>query len=170
MAELPPLSPPVIEGVVLPLGQLAVHPEAVEHARSAGFQLKDELHLTVASASYMNELTAKQRELFHRLVQSEPRPSLDYQDVLYRVAKPKMVEGKAIERETLIAPVFSPQVEQMLGAIAAQLEVAPPQPFLHVTLFTRPDNTVARRGIGIASAEEWNALRPDAPFILGWQA
>jgi len=122
-----------------------------------GFNLKDEAHITCIGSSVGGSLSDTQLEIVRVGMCEYTIDDVTLGDVLYRVAQPKVVDNQSFERESLIAPINSPSIERLLKNSSDKLGITIDQ-FLHITIATRPDNQYAKRGIGINSQAEFDAI------------
>ena len=133
-------------------------------AEADGFEEKDEFHVTLLPAldvlddDNRRELEAFQIALHDKLVDD----IRIINDAVYRVSKPKVVDGVIYPRESIIARVHSNTILRMLGErMMNGFGIYVPTPFLHTTLFTKGDNAYARRGIGIDTVQEFMQMHPE---------
>lgn len=145
----------------------AIDEGVVRRLAAEGFRLKDDPHITVANPAYLADLTAEQALRLSARLLAEPTLAYTVADVLWRITRPKVIGTETYERESLVALVDSTEITARLGEIATSLGVEPPDNFLHLTVATRPDTAVARRGISVNSAAAWAALGPEL-YVEGW--
>jgi hypothetical protein len=93
-------------------------------------------------------------------------PIIEFAETLYMISKPKIYEkdGEAVveERQSIVISI-SPECDFAKRIFEIYRNWGYPEadlPFLHVTLFYKPDTDIARKGIGIANLAEWESLKP----------
>lgn len=154
--------------VIYPIEPPPLEPQILQRITADGYQLKNEFHITVVSSEIGKNLD---EQAFGRLADYFSRlqePDYSYDDRLFAISKAKNMAGQIEPRESLVAPV---QATRLLGVVATAAMVIGrdmPLPFPHVTVATRPDTAIARRGIGISSRAEWEQLRPQL-YVRHWQ-
>lgn len=135
----------------------SLNPAAQQAIETAGFNLKSETHITVVGSSVGKDLSDTQFGQIRVAMREFSFDDVELVDDVYRVAKPKVVDGKALERESLIAPISSVAIGQLVQKLSHQLYISL-DPYLHVTVATRPDTAIAQRGISIASRQEFDEI------------
>jgi len=159
-------APSIIYGVDLP----EISQQVQVKLQRDGYDVKNEFHITLADAKYRSRLQDEQIKLIIGELAKHAPFDIEFDGALYAISKPKVIGGQAYERRSIVTPVHSPDIISWLGNITSRMEIEPPeQPFLHVTVATAPDTVVARRGIGIASRDEWQALHP-VRYAGSWAA
>lgn len=162
------VSTPEKRTVVLAVELPAIGPELLARAEHDGFRLKDEFHITVVHPTAAKLLgDTGYRHFADKIGRLATMPNYALQPEVYHIVKSKTVDGVEYPRESLVVPVISPGIEADIAYCAEGY--TRPQPFLHITLFTKHDNEHARTGIGIPTAAEWAALEPTR-YAESWQA
>lgn len=155
-------------GIICHIELPPIRDDVLLRIQDQGYRLKGEFHITLVSAALRALLTPEHVRAFEEFTAAVPDLPMTFDDRLYAISKPKILEGQSYERDSLVVPVASPEILAGLGSVAARLQIATPEPFLHVTVSTRPDTTVAARGIGVESAADWAALSPQI-FAANWK-
>lgn len=153
--------------VLLSIDTPNIQPDLQDRILAEGFRLKDECHITIAQSGPDFE-AVKVRRLATALHRLTTKPTHDSEANLYRVAKPKQIDSLVIPRYSLVVPVISRAIEADMEFVARDHDLEVPPRFLHVTLATSPDTAVARRGIGIANTQTWQALNAEL-YAKNWQ-
>jgi len=136
--------------------------ELAEQAIAEGFEEKEEFHVTVLPPGNAKLLNSKQLDQCRIVLEGASIDDVDVRrDTVYRINKPKVVGDTIYPRESIIARVHSGDILRVLGRLPVAYDIYLPTPLLHVTLFTKGDSDIARRGIGIATAAEFNSLGPE---------
>jgi hypothetical protein len=131
-----------------------------EKMQADGFTPKDEYHVTVIPSDYGAQVPDDVFETMAAYFEDDKRlaPEVIYRNRVFRINKPKIIEGEARPRESLIAPLGSVALSFAIMHARTHFQIHIPREFLHVTLATRPDTPEGRRGIGISSEPEFLAL------------
>jgi hypothetical protein len=156
-------------GVIFPIELPQIRDCVAERIASEGYRIKPEHHITLISSALREQLTPEHVKELEALTVCLSSAEVSFEGLLYVVAKPREVEGEVYEREALVVPVTSPVFVSELARVASRLEIELPEPFLHVTVATRPDTPVAARGISIKTSADWEALSPKI-FATDWVA
>lgn len=131
-----------------------------------GFKEKEEFHVTVLPRLDGEQPSEQELDQLQAVLDGEEVDDIRLAPSrIALVEKPKIVDGVSYPRESIIVPVHSERIHQLLGRVSMIYGRDVPKPFLHVTLFTRGENRYARRGIGIDTLEEFAALHPQ-PFPI----
>ena len=155
--------------IIHPVKQPAITKRVAAQMEADGYMVKDEFHITVIDSEYGQSLPPVDFKELADFFSAVPPARFSYIGSLFEVEKPKVVEGRAYPRRSLVAPIASMAMFRTLYDARVAMQLALPHPFLHVTLATHPDTPVARRGIGIASEEEWTRLGPIL-YEMDWEA
>lgn len=143
-----------------------ISPSVLWRMEGDNFRLKDEFHITVLGGA-ASKLAADKFENVVDVIDSSGLPMFTYHDDLYKINRPKIDGAIVHDREALVARVASSQILGLLARVAKHYDVEP-EPLLHVTIATKPDTEIARRGIGIANAVEWHTV-PRKLYATNWQ-
>lgn len=142
--------------VIWRIEQPSVDPELHDRLLAEGFEPKREHHITLIgtmAAAHVSDLDAL-REAVARRRPSLRAADLRLDDELYRIERPKVIDGVAHPRETLIALARSAWIGVFIDGVNSELGADIPKPFPHATLYTR-GSAIARRGIGIETVQEF---------------
>lgn len=135
-----------------------------------GYILKHEHHVTLVTAASRMRIDEKRVKLLQEfadtITEGDLRDGLS--STLYEIEKPKQIDDETYLRSSIVIPIISETVQSQLAKLATDLRIDLPEPFLHVTIATKPTTEVAARGIGVENAEEWEKLHPHA-FAVDWQ-
>jgi hypothetical protein len=148
------------KSVILPVDVPAARPLVIRRALRDMFRPKVEHHITIVSGQTGSALPQEKFRKLEQAVASLDKPAVEFGTDLFYISKAKVQNGYRYDREALVVPVMSDDITTALGRVATDIGAELPEPFLHVTMFTRPNSEIARRGIGIDSADEWHQLNP----------
>jgi hypothetical protein len=139
----------------------------VERIVEEGYQPKDSHHVTVVPREAGQRLGSEGFAELSRSIGSLPVPTVIFHDaMLHHIAKPKEVDGVQYNREALVLPCVSEGLEALTEDLV-RVGVLAAQPFPHVTMYTKGDEDLPYKGIGINSDQEWRQLNPQ-PYA-NWQ-
>jgi hypothetical protein len=155
--------------IIQPIPAPRILPEVARQMVTDGYRNKDELHVTIVNSEFGRTLSGKAFGTLAEYFDACPPLDLDVLGTLYEVEKSKLVDGLVHPRRTLVALVASRKLLRTMQVARYETGLALPSPFLHVTVATKPDTPIARRGIGIASEQEWISLGA-LPYATEWSA
>lgn len=163
---------PDSRSVLLPIDPPDILPRVQRQMVQGQYDVKDEFHITVIGSDYGQRLEpdefAALTEFFDTcnrditdVLQPGRRMEFSVLDALYEVDKPKVTaDGHHYPRHSLVALVSSIAIVRTVNDARYATDLPDiPQPFLHLTVATKPKSSpIAKRGIGIDSEQEWKSL------------
>ena len=155
--------PGIIRNITLP----NIKDGVLGRLKDEGYTPKPEQHVTLVTAAVRSRLNDGQVDALLRIADSIKDSHITFEDVLYEIEKPKQIEGQIYPRESVVVLVTSDYIWSQLAGFAMKQGVLIPEPFLHVTVATKPNTEVAARGIGIESEAEWQNLSPRI-YAVDW--
>lgn len=165
---------PESRSIILPVEAPYIADGVMTQLTSEEYVVKTECHMTLVPDEVGSKLLPEQFALLAHDLDAAGNVPIELDGQIYEISKPKILEDEEYERHSLVVPVRA-RVLQLAIQHAAQAAHAEDvlnayDIPLHVTLATKPENPYARRGIGIASQEEWDALEPRPYNTKPWQA
>jgi hypothetical protein len=156
--------------ITMPVEQPGIRDGLIEELAEKGWQLKHEFHVTVAHRELIKGIAkASFTDLAEILNENGDNLSMEYAKYLMHISRPKITGEAEYPREALVTPVSSHSLEMLIHQSSQAVGIKPIRPFLHLTMFTRPDNPYARRGISIADRKAWHRLHRKI-YGGSWQA
>jgi hypothetical protein len=155
--------------VIWRIEQPGIDPGLHDRLLAEGFEPKREHHITLIgtmAAARVPDLDAL-RAAVARRQPSLRAADLRLDDELYRIERPKVIDGVVHPRETLIALARSAWIGVFIDGVNNELGAEIPKPFAHATLYTR-GSAIARRGIGIETPQEFVEYSSDL-HTRDWQ-
>lgn len=143
--------------ITLPIDKPVILARVRASALAKGFEEKQEFHVTLIPSKYGAKLDDSQFQICASMLEDVSADDIVEAGKVFYLQNPKVVDGIAYPRESLIEPITSSQLTALLAEVAVAMGV-PIEPYFHVTLFTKGDNKYARTGIGIENPQEFHEI------------
>lgn len=151
--------------LILNINKPSLNTKVAAYLIGDGFLIKDEFHITCISNSLTESLSTDQLTLVERIIAEFSVDDIYLDDKLYLLDSPKVVDGQSFERQAIIVSVVSKSLMDLLKKISDKLGIVV-QPYIHITIATRPDNQCAGRGIGIENNEKLELINQGEYIII----
>lgn len=151
--------------LILNINKPSLNSKVAAYLIDDSFLLKDEFHITCIGNSLAESLSTEQLALVEGMIAGVFVDDIYLDDKLYFIDSPKVVDGQLFERQAIIVSVISESLTNLLQEISDKLGIVI-QPYLHITIATRPDNQCAKRGIGIESYEKFELINQGEYIII----